>query len=323
MKSIRILMAWFLMCYPVLAQSSAPAAAVSNKPAHDREFWRAIAKNHYAVPEGQQVFPLLQELSGYVGSRDSELRDDLGYSITTVWIKHQKQISVDELNSLLDEWKANLRVGIGESLVEQTGAERSAAGGSGNDSALKRSFSALSLVALAERDLEMPFLTEERYRTFLSDTLAYLKDERDLRGFDPTIGWIHATAHTADLLAALARNPLFKREDQRHLLDAISGRLSSAHEIFRFGEQDRLALAIARVVLRKDFDASAFHGWLSTLDTSDQLTWKDSPPKLERLQTFENDTYMLWGLAGYFSMSPASAAVTDAQNEVLKVLRER
>jgi Protein of unknown function (DUF2785) len=308
-KSIRILMAWFLMCCPGLAQSSAPAAAVSNKPAHDREFWRAIAKNHYAVPEGHQVFPLLRDLSGYVGSRDPELRDDLGYSITTAWIKHQKQISVDELNSLLDEWEANLRVGIGEE--------------SKNDSVLKRSFSALSLVALAERDLEMPFLSEERYRTFLSDALAYLKDERDLRGFDPTIGWIHATAHTADLLAALARNSLFKREDQSHLLDAIARRLSSAHEIFRFGEQDRLALAIARVVLRKDFDASAFHGWLSTLDASDQLTWKDSPPKLEQLQTFENDTYMLWGLAGYFSMSPSTAAVTDAQNEVLKVLRER
>jgi len=318
-KSIWMLVAWFLMCSPALSQSAAPFADVSNKPMHDREFWRAIAKNHYAVPEGQQVFPLLRELSRYVGSRDSELRDDLAYSITTVWIKHQKQISLDELNSLLDEWEANLRVGIGESPVEEPAGE----GAYKNDSVLKRSFSALSLVALAERDLDMPFLSEDRYRTLLADALAYLKDERDLRGFDPTIGWIHATAHTADLLAALARNPLLKPEDQTHILEAISRRLSSAHEIFGFGEQDRLALVAARIALRKDFDATAFHSWLSALDASDQRVWKDSPPKLDLLRTFENDTYMLRGFALYLATSPSSPVIAATQQEVLKVLRER
>ena len=318
MKSIWMLVAWFLMCCPALSQSSAPFADVSSKSAHDREFWRAIARNHYAVPEGQQVFPLLRELSGYVGSRDSELRDNLGYSITTVWIKHQKHISVDELNSLLEEWEANLRVGIGDSPIEESGGEDSK-----NDAVLKRSFSALSLVALAERDLDMPFLSEDRYRTLLADALAYLKDERDLRGFDPTIGWIHATAHAADLLGALARNPLLKPEDQSHILDAISARLSSAHEIFGFGEQDRLALAAARIALRKDFDATEFHAWLNALDASDERVWKDSPPKLDLLQTFENDTYMLRGFALYLATSPSTPAITATQNEVLKVLRER
>ncbi len=220
------------------AHAQASAQESQTKPAHDREFWRSIAKSHYAVPEGQQVFPLLLELSGYVGSRDSELRDDLGYSITTTWIKHQ-DVPTADLNSLMDEWCANLRVGIGDS---------------GDDSVLKRSFSALSLVALAERDLKTPFLTEERYRTLLDASLTYLKDERDLRGFDPKIGWIHATAHTADLLAALAMNPMFKLEDQGRVLNAITARLSSAHEIFTFGEQDRLSLVAARVVGRKDVE---------------------------------------------------------------------
>jgi hypothetical protein len=309
-KWIAIVVALFLMSFPALAQPPAHGGVVQEhgvpgKPAHDREFWRSIAKNHYAVPEGQQVFPLLQELSGYFGSPDSELRDDLAYSITTVWIKHQKQISTDELSSLLDDWQANLRVGIGES---------------GNNDVLKRSFSALCLAALAERDLKMPFLSDERYQAFLANALAYLKDERDLRGFDPTIGWIHATAHTADLLAALAANPLLKTEDQPRLLDAIAKRLSSAHEIFAYGEQDRLAATIAA---RKNFDAPAFHRWLSALDAADQRTWKDAPPHLDLLQTFENDTYMLRGLAAYLCGSTAGPAVVEARNEVLKVLQDR
>jgi len=307
-KRIVTFLTLFLVTLSMLAQAPSPTKGVSEKSAHNREFWRSIAKNRYAVPEGQSVYPLLRELSGYLGSRDSELRDDLAYTIIAVWIKHQQQLSATELNSLVDEWRTDLRVGIGES---------------GSDGVFKRSFSALCLAALAERDLKTPFLGEERYRTLLADALAYLKDERDLRGFDPAIGWIHATAHTADLLAALASNPLFGSEDQGRVLDAISGRLSSAHEVFMYGEQDRLALVAARIVKRKDFDPVAFHRWLIAMDAADQRVWKDSPPNLELLQTFENDTYMLRGLAVYLGMSPPNPATADVQNAVLQVLRKR
>ncbi len=303
-----MVVALFLMPYPLLARSPWAGETVREKPVHDREFWREIAKNRYAVPEGQPVLPLLRELSGYLGSRDPELRDDLAYTITAVWIKYHKQFSADELNSLLDEWRANLRGGAGES---------------GPGGVLKRSFSALCLAALAERELKTPFLGEERYRTLLADALAYLKDESNLRGFDPALGWIHATAHTADLLAALAGNPFFRREDQGRVLEAISARLSSAHDIFTYGEQDRLALVAATIVKRKDFDSAAFHKWLTALDAADQRVWKDSPPKLELLQIFENDTYMLRGLAVYLCTNPTSAAVADAQNAVLESLQKR
>ncbi len=36
---------------------------------HGREFWRAIAKNHYAIPAGQEAFPLARELSGLIDKR--------------------------------------------------------------------------------------------------------------------------------------------------------------------------------------------------------------------------------------------------------------
>jgi uncharacterized protein DUF2785 len=296
-----------LMSISVLAQSTASSDRGRETLTHDREFWRAIAKNHFAVPEGQEIVPLLRELSGYLGSPDPELRDDLAYTITAVWIKHQA-IPTDALDTFLDQWRANLLVGLSES---------------GTQSVLKRSFSALSLAALAERDLKTPFLTDKQYRALLADALTYLKDERDLRGFDPALGWIHATAHTADLLAALAGNPLFKPEDQARLLQAIAERLASAHQIFAYGEQDRLALAAATAVLRKDFDQAGFNKWLTTIDTNDQRVWKDSPPRLELLQTFENDTYMLRGLAVYLGMGPTDPVVMDTQQLVLKVLRNR
>jgi hypothetical protein len=294
-----MLLTVFLICLPVLAQV---------QPAHDREFWRAIAKSGYAVPAGHPVLPLVRELSGYLGSSDPELRDDLAYTIVATWIVDKKQLSAAELNAFADEWRANLRIQEGES---------------GVDGILRRSFSALCLAALAERGLKDPFLGEERYRSLLADALAYLKSERDLRGFDPALGWIHATAHTADLLTALAGNPLFRSEDQGRVLDAISERLSSAHETFTFGEQDRLALVVATIVKRKDFNAETFRKWLTALDAADELVWKDSPPKLALLQTFETNSYMLRGLAAYLCKMPPDAATADAQRAVIKSLERR
>ena len=37
--------------------------------------------------------------------------------------------------------------------------------------------------------------------------MAYLLDETDRRGYVPGLGWINATAHAADLLKFLVRNP--------------------------------------------------------------------------------------------------------------------
>ena len=277
-------------------------------PTHSRQFWRTIAQNKYAIPDDEPVFPLVRELNGYLGNADPELRDDLAYTILDVWIVHQKQLSSAELISLLDEWQANLRAGIGET---------------DTDTVLRRSFSALCLAVLAERDLETPFLGEHRYRELLDSSINYLKDERDLRGFDSVKGWIHATAHAGDLLAFLAANPFFKVEDQSRVLGAISNRLSSARQIFSYGEQDRLAFAVAAIVTRKDFDASAFHQWLSALEETDRKLWRNSPPNDELLKTFQNNNYMLHALVARLYPQSRTSGITKSLDEVTQVLRKR
>lgn len=292
---------------------SAPRAAKGQGTAggqsdHGREFWRQIAKNHYAIPAGQEAFPLARELSGYLGLPDPELRDDLAYSMLAVWITRQKKFSPEELITLLEEWQANLRVGIGET---------------GTDSIFKRSFSALCLSALAERDLKDPFLGGDRFRTLLNAALTYLGDERDLRGFDAKKGWIHATAHTADLLAALAGNKFFTKQDEERVLKAITQRLATASEVFSYGEQDRLANVAAAIASREDFDSAVWSSWIAQMDREDRVVWNDSPPKMQALARFENDSYFLSATATQISLRPASSASADAQKFVLAVLRHR
>jgi Protein of unknown function (DUF2785) len=290
------------------AVSAFPAGLAPEKALHDREFWRAIAKSHYSVPQGQQVSALARELSGYLGSPDPELRDDLAYSILDAWIVHGNQFSGTELTSLKSEWEVNLQAGIGEA---------------GTDSVFRRSFSALCLATLAERDLKSTFLNEADYHKLLDHALTYLQEERDLRGFDSVKGWIHTTAHTADLLAALAANPRFKIDDQRRMLHAISQRLSSARQIFSYGEQDRLAIAVSAIVSRKDFNSSGFQSWLTTLDETDRKVWKDSPPNGDLLKTFQNNSYLLQALAARLCAKPKTPEIGMALDQVTEILRKR
>lgn len=275
---------------------------------HGREFWRAIAKNHYTIPAGQGAFPLAKELSGYLGSPDPELRDDLAYSMLAIWIHRQKKFSPEELGTLLEEWQSNLRVGIGET---------------GTDSIFKRSFSALCLSPLADRDLKDPFLGETRFRTLLNAALTYLGEERDLRGFDAKKGWIHATAHTADLLAALAENKFFTKQDQERVLKAITQRLATANEVFSYGEQDRLANVAATIASREDFDSEGWSAWVAQMDKEDRVVWNDSPPKMQALARFQNDSYFLSATAAQILLRSASGTSAEAQKSVLTVLRHR
>src|SRR5262249_54195129 len=224
------------------------------------------------------------------------------------WIVDQGRLSQPELLSLFDEWRANLRIGLGES---------------GTDSVLKRSFSALCLASLAEYDLKAPFLGESRYRKLLADAMAYIKEERDIRGYDENKGWIHATAHTADLLKCLAGNALFTKNDQQAVLSAIAEKLSSVSEVYTQREQDRLAQVVVAIIKRADFDGASFNGWIKRLKEDDRAVWSKTPPALAALAKYQNRTYMLEALLAKMSMENLSPAAAGARDALIKVLKTR
>ena len=134
---------------------------------------------------------------------------------------------------------------------------------------------------------------------------------------------MHATAHTADLLADLANNPRFAKDDQANVLRAVTQRPATAGEIFTYGEQDRLANAVAVITARAGFDSKSFQSWLSEMDRVDQTTWKDTPPRLAALLRFENNSYFLRGLVTQISQRPETLASGEAKRLVLKSLQDR
>jgi hypothetical protein len=274
---------------------------------HDRQYFRDIAAHHFAVPPGASAFALAQELTPWLASPDPALRDELAYTILDVWIRHGI-LTNEQLLSLLPPLQQNLTSGIGQS---------------GTDTVFKRSFSALTLASLAQRDLQQPFLSPAQYRALLAAALAYLRDERDNRGFDPVKGWIHSTAHTADLLAALARDPRFTPADQQALFSAVEHRLHSTTGIYGYGEQDRLAVALLSAITRDDFQLANFQNWFATVQ-QDSVVWQKSPPDPVQLALFENHTYLLEAmLARMPTQTPLSPAATQARDAARAALRQR
>ena len=294
---------WSLLLTVVIA-----SAVQAESTPHDKSYWAAIVAARYAVPPDESPLVLARELSVLLGSPDPELRDEIAFRILNVWLSGGAQFTDGELVTLLDEWQANLLVGKEPA---------------GSDAVLKRSFSALCLSVLVERDLKTPFLEPQRYRALLDAALGYLASERDLRGYDARKGWIHATAHTADLLAALSRHHLFTPADQKKVLAGIALRLSSAGEVFTQGEQDRLAQAVTALFLRTDFDAAGFDAWLADFRAATRKAARTSPRTPATLANYQNNTYFLQALYARLSMETMEGAAAKSRVAVLDALRPR
>ncbi|MDF6044597.1 DUF2785 domain-containing protein [Streptomyces sp. JH14] len=84
--------------------------------------------------------------------------------------------------------------------------------------------------------------------------------ETDLRGHDPELGWLHAPAHGADLLAALSRHP---RQDPYPLAElAVSRLLAATDHLFDAQEDDRLAFALAQILGHPGLTTAQSAQWL-------------------------------------------------------------
>ncbi|MBK6405455.1 MAG: DUF2785 domain-containing protein [Holophagales bacterium] len=237
---------------------SLPAAAES--PAHDRTFWMALAAKDFAVPEGEPAGTLALEAADLLASPDPALRDGVGYEALARWVYRDGLVPPADLERLRLRLQAGMKKGIGESAT---------------DAAYGRSFSAIGLAILAAADLKKPWLSREAFDELLAASTTYLGDEKDLRGFVPGSGWVHATAHTADILKFLARNPKLGAAGQARIVEAVAARLRTAGVVFSWGEDERLALALLSLTRRKDFDPKPLEAWLAALAAENTALWKN------------------------------------------------
>ena len=270
-----------LVQWNLLARADVPAGVAPAAAGRGQSFWLVLAKD-CAVPADESAADLVREAIGLLGSPDPGWRDDVGYGVIVSCVYQKKLLDAGQRREIIDTLTGNLRRGIGEV---------------GTDTVLLRSFSALDLSILAALELQDPVLDAAGYRRLLDDTLAYLAAERDLRGIDPRVGWIHATAHTADLLKFLARDPRFTPADQARLLDAAWRRMTApGTPVFTHAEDERLAAALLSVTRRPDFDPASLEPWLERFVALEKSVWQQSPPEATALDAAQNARNLLRSL---------------------------
>lgn len=194
-----------------------------------------------------------------IGSPDPALRDEIAYIVFARWIVRDQHYAPDELRQLIGTLTVNLRYFIGDT---------------DTDTVLLRSFSALILSLIAYYDVQTPFLTSDEIHHLLDHALTYLAEEQDLRGHVDGIGWVHATAHTADLLKFLARNPKTDESDHLRIINAIADKLLSVtHAVYVHDEDERLVMVAHEVLKRETLHSVVIYGWLERF-----REWKGAIP---------------------------------------------
>lgn len=201
---------------------------------HDISFWKALAEADYAVPDGEDIRTLTDELLGYLGSPDMTLRDDIAYTVMAHWAMRGTW-SPDDFRHVLAYVTPLLKRGIGEA----------------GNGVIERSFAALTLSLVAYGDWKHPFSAADEYAAMVAAACEYLVAESDLRGYVDSLGWLHATAHSADVLKFLARSRHATAEHLEAMLAAIADRLlTPTRHVFVHNEDERLSMAVLDIVKR-------------------------------------------------------------------------
>jgi hypothetical protein len=212
-------------------------------------YWEAVLASGVRVPVDANLPDLTAELVAWLGEPSARRRDALAYPVLATWIS--EGVYDDLLVGLGDGICSGLLVGLGND---------------GDDSVLRRSFSALVLSEILARDNVELLLTADDVMRWGDRATSWYVRERDLRGYVAGRGWVHAVAHGADLIGQLARSRHLTSLEQTALLDVVADRLlAPTTHVWRHGEDDRLAYAVMAIVHRGDVAVDVLEPWVRRL----------------------------------------------------------
>ena len=234
-------------------------APLAVEPVRGKAFWLALRDAKFALPAGESREAILKDAESLVDAEDPALRDDVGYGLAVAWVYREHALEAPALIAFTTH-------------LQQRMIDR-------QKPVLGRSFSALSLSIIAAAELQKPVLSQAQFDALLDAATDELVLETDLRGHDTTLGWIHATAHTADLRKFLARDDRLSGLQQDRITNAVLLRLSHG-PAFTWGEEERIAGVLRSLAMRKDARLDVFTAWLMTLDPAWKALW--ARPQLDR-----------------------------------------
>lgn len=203
--------------------------------------WPSIAAGGFPAPEAVPASRLAEELSAMLVSPDPVVRDDHAYTAAARWIGEGR------LDDVLEE--------LGDR----------ATGRFTHPEVQARTFAPLLLSCVLTRSAAVPgVVTGAAAERWYAAFHAWYPAEEDTRGWDDTLGWLHAVAHGADAAAAFAKALPARRTG---LLDLCARRMTAPGAAHRYEqlEDARLARALTRVLQGPGLRVDEAVGWLDVV----------------------------------------------------------
>ncbi|WP_409253901.1 DUF2785 domain-containing protein [Bacillus sp. SCS-153A] len=205
-------------------------------------------QNDYGATDNVEL--LLAEMVENIGHPDPELRDHLIYTTLYHWVERDV-LSTDSLSKLL-------KVSMDDKHLFCSIGDRE------TDTVFTRSFSSLAAALVIAKDARILALPEVLIREAIENSIRYLKEERDTRGFVLGKGWAHSIAHGADFLTASIKHPYFEESLIPSCLEAIAN-CYEKEAIYMDDEDERLIFAI-EALLGKGMTEKQLVKWLKELN---------------------------------------------------------
>lgn len=193
-----------------------------------------------------------------LGSLDPELRDTLFYEAVDAWIG-EGRIALDPLLQLARRLVSAefLFKGLGEPC--------------GND-VFRRTFSLLLLDSIVRRLNGQEGAMGPHLAAIAEGMERYVAEEIDLRGHVTPMGWAHAPAHAADVLASLAASPHLDGTWDGRILAMVRALLLRSERVYTHQEDRRLARVGKVIGLRRPDEVEC---WISSLQEACPADFSD------------------------------------------------
>lgn len=213
---------------------------------------KEIRDNEYKLKEHESINDYVNLMLKYIGDSDPELRDKLIYSTFANWIERKCYFTDEELKSLLNTLLTN------DFIFYKIGSKA-------DDSALRRSFSVLLIDPILCRHFDKEFLDEEMIIKTKDCLVKYFNQEKDLRGYDKEIGWVHAIAHAADGIHALVNCKGITEDICKEIMTTIENKMLEGEEVFSKEEDERVVTIIYRIISNKLLSELYICNWIEGL----------------------------------------------------------
>ncbi len=183
----------------------------------------------------------------HIGDLDPTLRDEYIYRF--FWTVIRYDLLADEtLVELLDTMHHNIHPG---------------------KPVLTRSFSYLVLAALLKRQSVKAFVDQTKIDAVFETALNAFREETDMRGYDDTLGFVHAIAHGADVLEALATLDITPAQTSQ-ILDAIKTKVYTTDGAYHHNEDKRMVNVLVRLHHENHIDKKTLSAWIDEFQPTKQ-----------------------------------------------------